>query len=91
MLSLLYRSEPLKPLNHISRIRKQLNNNKSAITSYLDGCDQKIQDPVPVSVLTQSGPDFLGLDQNCIQVQITGCHKEITQRLILINVECIYS
>ncbi len=47
MLSLLYRSEPLKPLNHISRIRKQLNNNKSAITSYLDGCDQKIQDPCP--------------------------------------------
>ncbi len=37
--------------------------------------------PVSVSVLTQSGPDFLGLDQNCFQVQITGCHKVITQRL----------
>ncbi len=52
---------------------------------------RRFRTPVPVSVLTQSGPDFLGLDQNCIQVQITGCHKEITQRLILIKVECIYS
>ncbi len=41
--------------------------------------------PVSVSVLTQSGPDFLGLDQNCFQVQITGCHKVITQRLFFIK------
>ncbi len=52
---------------------------------------RRFRTPVPVSMLTQSGPDFLGLDQNCIQVQITGCHKEINKRLILIKVECIYS
>ncbi len=43
MLSLLYQSEPPKSLNRIFAILAQLNNNKSAITSCLDGCGQKIQ------------------------------------------------
>ncbi len=46
---------------------------------------RRFRTSVPVSVLTQSGPDLLGLDQDRIQVQITGCHKVITQRLILIK------
>ncbi len=40
---------------------------------------RRFRTSVPVSVLTQSGPDLLGLDQDRIQVQITGCHKVITQ------------
>ncbi len=46
---------------------------------------KRFRTPGPVSVLTQSGSNFLGLDQDDIQVQITGCYKVITQRLILIK------
>ncbi len=47
LLNLIYRSEPLKSLNHISAILKQSNSNKTAITFCSDGGDQKIQYPCP--------------------------------------------
>ncbi len=86
LLYFLYQSETLKSINYSSAIPQQYNSNKTAIVPFVRmAVIKRFRTPGPVSVLTQSGSNFLGLDQDDIQVQITGCYKVITQRLILIK------